>query len=873
MDSNQIRRTYLDFFAERGHTVVPSASLIPIDPTLLLTNAGMVPFKPYMLGEETPPYLRAATVQKVARTIDIDIVGTTARHLTFFEMLGNFSFGDYFKEKAIPWAYELVTEGFGLDPERLWYTVHITDDDAAAIWIDEVGVPADRVQRLDKDNFWQMGVPGPCGPSSEIFYDKGPEYGKDGGPAVDDERNVEVWNLVFMQNIQDEPYHVVGDLPARNIDTGAGLERIATVLQGVDTIFETDVIRPMVATSERATGATYGDAERTDVSLRIMADHGRAVTFLIGDKVVPSNEGRGYVLRRLIRRAVRHAFLLGSEDLIMPKLVETTADVMREPYPDLYAQRSGIVEMVAREEEQFRRTLRSGHQLLDEELRDLEPGAVLSGETAFKLHDTFGFPKELTEEIVSERGFAVDLNEFDEMMDSQRERARAAYKGADAAARADAYRTLLSGVETTEFTGYESEQGLGRILSIVSEGETIEKAEEGREIELFVDRTPFYAESGGQVGDSGLIVTPTGTVAVSDTQFAVPGLHGHRGVVTSGSVQLGQDADLTISHERRERIRKNHTGTHILHWALREVVGEHVHQAGSLVSDDRLRFDFSHYQGMSIEQMREVELVANERVIENAAVVTLETSKNEAEKMGALAFFGDKYGDDVRVVQTGDYSTEFCGGTHVPTTGQIGPLIVTSEGSVAANTRRIDAVTGTAGYEYLSALRNDLERTETALGAQPGHVVEAAQALVLRSREQEERIEQFEQQSRSEAARTLIEQMEEHHGYNVLVAKQEGLTGDGLRALAFQIRDRLGSGIGVLGSVSEGKGGLIAFVSDDLVEAGVSAGELIAPAARVLGGGGSRDPRLSQAGGPHGDRLDEALEVALAAAREAVVES
>ncbi|MGB5533263.1 MAG: alanine--tRNA ligase, partial [Acidimicrobiia bacterium] len=393
MNSNQIRRIFLDFFAERGHTVLQSASLIPIDPTLLLTNAGMVPFKPYMLGEETPPYPRATTVQKVARTIDIDIVGTTARHLTFFEMLGNFSFGDYFKDKAIPWSYDLITEGFGIDPERLWYTVHITDDDAAAIWIDDVGVPPERVQRLDKDNFWQMGVPGPCGPSSEIFFDKGPAFGEPGGPAVDDERHVEIWNLVFMQNIQDEPYHVVGDLPAKNIDTGAGLERIATVLQGVDTVFETDVIRPMVETSERATGVTYGDMDRTDVSLRIMADHGRAVTFLIGDRVVPSNEGRGYVLRRLIRRAVRHAFLLGSEDLVMPKLVDTTVAVMREPYPELHAQRNAIVEMVAREEEQFRRTLRSGHQLLDEELRELEPGSMLSGETAFKLHDTFGFPK------------------------------------------------------------------------------------------------------------------------------------------------------------------------------------------------------------------------------------------------------------------------------------------------------------------------------------------------------------------------------------------------------------------------------------------------------------------------------------------------
>ena len=870
MDSNQIRHTFLDFFSERGHTRVPSASLIPIDPTLLLTNAGMVPFKPYMLGEEPAPYPRAVTVQKVARTIDIDIVGTTARHATFFEMLGNFSFGDYFKEKAIPWAYELITEGFGLDPERLWYTVHHTDDEAAEIWIDGVGVPAERVQRLDKDNFWQMGVPGPCGPSSEIFFDKGPAYGREGGPAVDDERHVEIWNLVFMQNIQDRPYHVVGNLPSKNIDTGAGLERIATVLQNVDSIFEIDAIRPIVATAERATGTSYGDAERTDVSLRIMADHGRAVTFLIGDKVVPSNEGRGYVLRRLIRRAVRHAFLLDADDLIMPKLVDATIDVMSDPYPSLVDQRDAIVDMVTREEHQFRRTLRSGHQLLDAELAELAPGAMLSGETAFKLHDTFGFPKELTEEIVAERGYKVDLAEFTTMMDAQKQRARAAYKGGDAAAKADAYRTLLSGIDPTEFVGYEHETGSGRILSILSEGESIEKADEGREIEVFLDRTPFYAESGGQVGDAGRITTPTGTITVKDTQFAVPGLHGHRGVVTSGTVQLGQETTTEIDHDRRERIRKNHTGTHILHWALREIVGDHVHQAGSLVSPGRLRFDFSHYQGLAPEELREIERAVNERVIENASVMTIETSKDDAEKMGALAFFGDKYGDDVRVVKAGDFSTEFCGGTHVPTTGQIGPLILVSEGSVAANTRRVEALTGTAGYEYLSALRSDLERTAGALGTQPARVVEAAESLALRSKEQEERIEQFEQQTRSAIATELLETVEEHDGHSILVAAVEDLTGDGIRALAFQIRDRLGSGIGVLGSVVDGKGALIAFVSDDLVAGGVSAGDLIREPAGLLGGGGSRDPRLAQAGGPRGDRIEDALELARTGARAAV---
>ena len=870
MDSDQIRRTFLDFFAARDHKVLPSASLIPVDPSLLITGAGMVPFKPYMLGEEAPPYLRVATVQKIGRTSDIDIIGTTQRHLSFFEMLGNFSFGDYFKEQAIPWAYQLITEGYGIDPERLWYTVHITDDEAASIWIDGVGVPADRVQRLDKENFWQMGVPGPAGPSSEIFFDKGPEFGEAGGPAVDDERHLEIWNLVFMQNIQDEPYHVIGDLPAKNIDTGAGMERLAAVLQGVPSVFDTDVIRPVLATAERVTGVAYGAAERTDVSLRIMADHGRTVTFLIGDKIVPSNEGRGFVLRRLIRRTVRHAFVLGVNELIMPALVSSTVDILGHAYPELAVEESAIIDMVTREEEQFRRTLRSGHQLLDEALTGMEPGTTLSGETAFKLHDTYGFPKELTVEIVAERGFGVDLSDFDRMMEEQQSRARAAYKGGDAAAEADAYRSLLDGVEATEFTGYEQESGSGRVLSIIGEGDSVQSAEEGQPVEVFLDRTPFYAESGGQIGDAGRMVTPTGTVEISDTQFAVPGMHGHRGVVATGSLSVGQDVALTIARERRERIRKNHTGTHLLHAALREIVGDHVHQAGSLVADDRLRFDFSHYSAVQPQELREVELVSNQRVIENDDVTTIETTKEEAEAMGALAFFGDKYGDEVRVVQTGTYSTEFCGGTHVPTTGQIGPLVVISEGSVAANTRRIEALTGTAAYEYLSQLRRDVEVAAGALGAQPSRLVEAAEAMALNSKAMAERIEQFEQEARSGAAKQLLDQVEDLNGRSILVAKQEALSGDALRALAFQVRDRIPSGIGILGSSVEGKGAIIAFVSDDLVEDGISAGDVISGAAKTLGGGGSRDPRLAQAGGPQGHRIDDALSEAKDAARQAL---
>ncbi len=870
MNSQEIRNTFEKFFADRNHTVVPSASLIPIDPTLLLTVAGMVPFKPYLLGEETPPYLRAVSVQKCGRTEDIDIVGTTARHLTFFEMLGNFSFGDYFKEKAIPWAYELVTEGFGLDPERLWFTVHLSDDEAAEIWIDEVGIDPARLQRRDRDNFWQMGVPGPCGPSSEIFFDKGPGYGPDGGPAVDEERFMEIWNLVFMQNIQDEPYNVIGDLPAKNIDTGAGLERLATVLQGVDSVFSTDELRSIIAAAEQATGTRFEAEERSDVSLRILGDHGRAVTFLIADKVVPSNQGRGYVLRRLLRRAVRHAVLLGSRDNIMPVLVDATVAAMGEAYPDLVLRQDAILEMAEREEGRFRRTLESGHQLLDEALEPLEDGGTLAGDVAFKLHDTHGFPRELTEEILAERGFRLDLEEFERMMAAQKEQARANFKSADAADISEEYKSLVRGLDATDFTGYDTEAGTARVLALVREGEPVERAEEGQEIELFLDRTPFYAESGGQIGDTGIIKTETGIMEVGDTQFALPGVHGHRGTVTAGYITVAQDAEMSIASIRRERIRKNHTGTHVLHWALREVLGEHVHQEGSLVADNRLRFDFSHYKAVEPDELLGIETAVNQRVVENSMVATIETSKEEAERMGALAFFGDKYGERVRVVKTGDYSTEFCGGTHVPSTGQIGPLVLVSEGSVAANTRRVEALTGVAGYEYLIGIRNRLRETASILRVQEGGVVDAARGLSLRLKDQEARIAEFEDQARSDVAGRVMDNAEDVNGKTLVVVSQSGLAADDLRALAFQIRDKVRSGVGVLGSNAGGKAALIGFVTEDLVAAGVSAGEIVAVAARVVGGGGSRDPQLSQAGGPNGDEIEAALEAAREAATEAL---
>jgi alanyl-tRNA synthetase len=859
LDSNQIRTTFTSFFEERGHVVRPSASLIPNDPTLLLTNAGMVPFKPYFLGEETPPFPRATTVQKVVRTIDIDIIGTTLRHLSFFEMLGNFSFGDYFKADAIPWAYELVTERFGLDPDLLWFTVFETDDEAAEIWSDIV--PAERVQRRgEKDNFWQMGVPGPCGPCSEIFFDKGPEFGEGGGPAFGDEdRFVEIWNLVFMQDIQDEPYHVIGELPAKSIDTGMGLDRMAAVLQGVRSVFDIDTISHVRDAGARYTGLTYGEDERHDVSLRILADHGRAVTFLIGDGVIPSNDGRGYVLRRILRRAVRHAWQYGGEGLVFPHLVKATVESVGDWYTELVERQDFITDVVTREEERFRRTLESGHQLLDMELGSGET-KELSGATVFKLHDTYGFPVELTKEIAAERGVSIDTAGFEAEMAQQRSRARAAWKGGDEVAAQKVYRSLLDVTGLTEFVGYETDAAEGQILAIVADGESIQRADEGRQVELFLSRTPFYGESGGQIGDTGVIETDTGTGVVVDTQHALQGLHGHRLRVDSGYLAVGQTAHARIDVPRRESIRRSHTGTHVLHWALRDVLGDHATQAGSLVEPGRLRFDFSHFAQLAPEELGEVEARANEKLIDNAPVKTTVTTKEEAEEMGALAFFGDKYGDTVRVVQVGEFSVEFCGGTHTHTSAQVGPLLVTSESSIGSNLRRVEALTGMAAYRYLVDVRNELDRAGRLLKTSGSEVPARVEALLGRVEGLESELEAIRSQRRGELAAELAGQATRVGDVALLVGSAPGLDGNGLRQLALGVRDRLGApSVIVVGSEQGGKAALIGLVTKDLVGQGVSAAEIISEAAKDLGGGASRDPELAQAGGPHGERVDEAL--------------
>ncbi len=870
MNSNQIRQSFIRFFAERDHEVRPSASLIPVDPTLLMTNAGMVPFKPYFLGEEEPPWDRAVSVQKCVRTVDIDIIGTTKRHLSFFEMLGNFSFGDYFKEKAIPWGYEFCTGTLGLDPERMWYTVHESDDEAEAIWVDDVGVPAERVQRGGKDNFWQMGVPGPCGPSSEIFWDRGPEFGAEGGPiGGDEDRYIEIWNLVFMQNIQDEPYHVVGDLPAKNIDTGMGLDRIAAVLQGAPSVFDIDTTSRVLTAAERYTGLRYGEGEGSDVSLRILADHGRTVTFLIGDGVIPSNDGRGYVLRRVLRRAVRHAWQYGGSGLVMPDLVKATVEAMSDGYPDLEDRKDFILDVVTREEEKFRKTLESGHQLLDTELGD-ETGR-LSGSIAFKLHDTFGFPIDLTKEIAAERGVDVDLAEFESQMQAQRERARAAWRGAEAAEAAEVYRDVLDRHGLTEFVGYDFEVSDGTILSMVVDGEVVQSAEEGQVVELFLDKTPFYAEAGGQIGDAGVIETDTGVAVISDTQHAIQGLHGHRAKITTGRVSVGQGARANIDSPRREAIRKSHTGTHVLHWALRDVLGEHANQAGSLVEPGRLRFDFSHFSQVPREELAIIEGEVNERLVENGRVSTIETTKDTAEEMGAIAFFGDKYGEVVRVVQVGDFSTEFCGGTHTSTAGQVGPLVLVSESSIGSNLRRVEALTGMSAYRHLVEVRQALADTGGLLKTSPADVPGRVEALLERVSGLEAQLDAIHRQRRSSLADDLAGNAGKVGEFRLVIDNAGELGGNELRQLGLGVRDKLGApGLLVLGATADGKGSLICVVSRELVEQGISAGEIIAPAARVLGGGGSRDPELAQAGGPEGDRLGEALDIARDAAVRAL---
>jgi alanyl-tRNA synthetase len=851
MTATELRRAFLAFFEQRGHTVVPSASLIPHDPDLLFTVAGMVPFKPYFLGEQAAPFPRATTVQKCVRAggkdSDLEEVGRDARHLSFFEMLGNFSFGDYFKHEAIPMAWDMVTNLFGIDPEVLWVTCHVTDDEAAEIWRDEVGVDPARIQRLDADNWWGPpgGPPGPCGPCSEIYVDKGPAYGDDGGPAQGSEdRFLEIWNLVFMQFGRDAD-GIDTELPKKNIDTGAGFERILGVLQGVDSVFETDVLLPLVDTAQRVTGTRLGAGERSDISLRILAEHARTMSFLVSDGVFPSNEGRGYVLRRIIRRAVREGYLLGVADLVTPELVDTTVAVMGESYPDLVTQHDFVRNVVAREEERFRSTLRSGTALLDAELDKLGPGAAIGGSVAFLLHDTHGFPLELTREIGLERGHDVDQEGFDVEMAEQRRRAQDARKSG-AGASETTYAQLGEQFGPTEFLG--SDDATDAVVIGLTDDSVV------------LDRTPFYAESGGQVGDTGWISSDTGRAEIIDTVYGAAGVVRHKIGNLEGELDVGQSVRAAIDGQRRDAIRRNHTATHLLHWALRDVLGEHVKQQGSQVGPDRLRFDFSHYEALSDDEIRRIEDLVAAEVLANPPARHYETTMDEAQKLGAIAFFGDKYGDVVKVLEAGPRSIELCGGTHVKALGDIGPVKIVSESSIGSNIRRIEAVSGTGPLERLRADEAQIKEAADVLGVATDELVDAVTRRVAEAKELRAKVRELERQAASGRSGELAADAVD----GVVVARVDGLDREALRDLAVAVRDVAGIRGVVLGSAPDAGGvALVAAVTSD---SGLHASELIADAARAVKGGGGKSADLAVAGGKDPAALDEALDLARAAA-------
>ncbi|HWD95380.1 MAG TPA: alanine--tRNA ligase [Acidimicrobiales bacterium] len=848
MEAAQLRSIFLDYFARNGHTVVPSASLIPHDPTLLFTVAGMVPFKPYFSGEETPPYLRAVSVQKCFRAADIENIGITQRHLTFFEMMGNFSFGDYFKEGAITYAWELVTEGFGIDPDRLWITVHVSDDEAAGIWRDVIGIQPERIQRLEEDNFWAMGEVGPCGPSSEIFYDKGPSFGADGGPAFGgDDRFVEIWNLVFTEFDRGADGSLA-ELPKKNIDTGAGFERILATLNGVESVFATDLFAPLLETASRSLKVPYGEQESTDVAIRRIAEHGRAMTMLVADGVLPSNEGRGYVLRRIIRRAILAARRAGSDASLTAPLVDATIEKMGSAYPNLTDQRDLIVEILEREEAGFARTLRTGLTLLEEAQRDVvdKGQLVFPGDVAFKLHDTHGFPIELTSELVAESGLSVEREAFDQAMAQQRERARKSAKTLRVADDAQ-YRDLIERNGATEFVGRDvTRYSLETTVDAVLAGERGES-------EVFLDTTPFYAESGGQVGDTGTIVTETGRLEVLDTQSVAGGLFAHRGRLT-GEILPGQIAVATIDAERREATGRNHTATHLLHAGLRTVLGDHVRQQGSFVGPDRLHFDFSHDGGLKPEEARDVLTLVNTDVVLNEHVDTIQTSKAEAETMGAVAFFGDKYGDRVRVVRAGRHSLEFCGGTHVERLGDIGQIQVVSEASIGANTRRLEAVSGLGAHRRSYEMEQTLASIAGLLKTSSDDVVPALERLFKRQRDVEKQVASLRQSQLSQFANEL----HDASTGDVVIARVDGYAGDQLRTLAQDLQHR-GRRVVVLAGAFDDKVAVV-VASDGSLDAASTVKTLAAH----VGGGGGGSERLALAGGRDAKGIDAVLMAAKA---------
>ena len=866
LTGDELRELYLKFFEEKGHKRLPGASLVPHnDPTLLLTGAGMVPFKPYFLGKEKPEYTRVTTCQRCVRLADVDSVGNNSRHGTFFEMLGNFSFGDYFKKEAIAWAWEFVTEHLELDQDRMWITVHLDDDEAEEIW-GQIGIPAERIVRLGEDNFWEIGV-GPCGPSSELHYDRGPEYGcgdPDCKPGCECDRYLEIWNLVFVQYHKDEAgeYHL---LEQKSIDTGMGLERVACLLQNVDSIFDCDIVAPIVAKVAALAGVEYGKDPAIDKSIRVIADHSRSITFMALDGILPGNEGRGYVLRRLLRRIIRHGHLLGMEERFQSQVIDVVIKQMAPGYPELLEKREYIHKVLSMEEERFLGTLQQGTTLLEEIIASLEAAGEkeIPGDVAFRLYDTYGFPIELTKEIAEEHQLEVDEAGFNERMEQQRATARAArakqgYLGDE---KGSAYRELAAKYNV-EFVGYDQMEMAAQVVSIIRDGQEVESAHQGERVEVVIDKTPFSAESGGQVADNGTITAKGGAFTVESVSRESQGLIIHHGVVAAGTINVKEEVLATVYREDRMAAARNHTATHLLHQALKNVLGEHVNQAGSLVAPDRLRFDFTHFAAVTPEELAAIEAEVNAKILANLVVQADMMSYDEAIAQGATALFDEKYGDAVRVISIADYSQELCGGTHVRQTGEIGLLKILSEGAVAAGVRRIEAVTGKAALQHVAEGERILNQVAQELQTTPREVVEKLERLQLQIKQLERENASLQEKLAASSASELVERAETIDGLKVLVSEVTARDASALRTIGDQLKTKLGSGVIVLGSKVDGKVLFLAMVSPEAVDRGIHAGNIVREAAKVAGGGGGGRPDMAQAGGRNPEKLADSLQVA-----------
>ncbi|MDH6114270.1 alanyl-tRNA synthetase [Kitasatospora sp. MAP12-15] len=878
MESAEIRRRWLRFFEERGHTVVPSASLVADDPTLLLVNAGMVPFKPYFLGEVKPTFSTATSVQKCVRTPDIEEVGKTTRHGTFFQMCGNFSFGAYFKEGAISYAWELLTSsvedgGYGLDPEKLWITVYQDDDEAEKIWLEKIGVPSERIQRLGKaDNFWSMGVPGPCGPCSEINYDRGPAYGEEGGPAVNGERYMEIWNLVFMQyergaGTGKDDFPILGDLPAKNIDTGLGLERLATILQGVDNLFEIDTTRMILGRAAELTGHRYGAGEKTDVSLRVVADHIRTSVMLVADGVTPGNEGRGYVLRRILRRAIRNMRLLGATEPVARSLTEVTIEAMGPQYPELFEERKRIETVIVAEEMSFLQTLRSGTTILDAAVAETKSGGatVLAGDKAFQLHDTFGFPIDLTLEMAAEQGLSVDEDGFRRLMKEQRDRAKAdARAKKHGHADVSAYRAVADASGATAFIGYSDTQGEATVVGLLVDGVPAPAAHEGDDVELVLDRTPFYAEGGGQLADHGRIRLDSGAVVeVRDVQQPVPGVIVHKGSVLVGEVLIGASAYTQLDLERRRAVSRAHSATHLTHQALRDALGPTAAQAGSENAPGRFRFDFGSPTAVPGSVLVDVEQKINEVLARELDVTAEVMTMDQARKAGAIAMFGEKYGDAVRVVTIGDFSKELCGGTHVGNTAQLGLVKLLGESSIGAGVRRVEALVGVDAYKFLAREHTVVAQLTELVKGRPEELPEKISSMLGKLKDAEKEIERFRAEKVLAAAGGLVDGAQDIHGVALVAARvPDGVSADDLRKLVLDVRARLGSKPAVVAAftVANDRPLTVIATNEDARARGVKAGELVKVAAKTLGGGGGGKDDVAQGGGTDASAVDQAVE-------------